>query len=55
VRARLDTNREWTEALATFYEAQGKLHGVDGTGEPDEVTARLMGEIDAVSKRTQKA
>jgi adenylate kinase len=49
VRARLDTNREWTEALASYYELQGKLHTVDGTGEPSEVTARLTEEISTVS------
>ncbi len=41
VAKRLETNREWTEALAKYYEAQGKLHSADGTGEPAEVTARL--------------
>ncbi len=45
VQARLDTNREWTEALARYYDAQGKLREVDGTGEPDEVTARLEGAL----------
>jgi adenylate kinase len=55
VRARLDTNRTWTEALADYYEKQGKLHAVDGTGEPDAVTARLTAEIDAVSAAREKA
>lgn len=55
VRARLDTNRTWTEALADYYEKQGKLHPVDGTGEPDQVTARLTTEIDAVSAASGKA
>lgn len=41
VAKRLETNREWTEALATYYEKQGKLHGADGTGEPSDVTGRL--------------
>lgn len=41
VAKRLETNRAWTEALATYYEAQGKLYGADGTGEPAAVTARL--------------
>jgi adenylate kinase len=41
VAKRLETNREWTEALAEYYERQGKLHGADGTGEPSEVTERL--------------
>jgi adenylate kinase len=55
VRARLDTNREWTEALASYYELQGKLHAVDGTGEPQQVTARLTDEINAVSSAPEKA
>ena len=55
VRARLDTNRTWTEALADYYEKQGKLHAVDGTGDPDQVTARLTAEIDAVSAAGGKA
>ncbi|MFN8585753.1 MAG: adenylate kinase [Dehalococcoidia bacterium] len=55
VRARLDTNRTWTEALADYYEKQGKLHAVDGAGEPDQVTARLTAEIDAVSAAGEKA
>jgi adenylate kinase len=49
VAKRLETNREWTEALATYYERQGKLHGVDGTGDPAEVTARLDGVLGALS------
>jgi adenylate kinase len=55
VATRLATNRSWTEALAEFYERQGKLHAVDGIGEPTDVTERLMGEIDAVSARAGKA
>lgn len=55
VRARLDTNRAWTEALADYYGKQGKLHGVDGTGAPEDVTARLTAELDAVSASAEKA
>jgi adenylate kinase len=55
VRTRLDTNRTWTEALADYYEAQGKLRPVDGTGEPEDVTARLTDEIAAVSSGAEKA
>jgi len=53
VRARLDTNRAWTEALANYYELQGKLHAVDGTGEPEQVTARLTEAITAVSEAAE--
>jgi len=45
VAKRLETNRAWTEALASYYELQGKLHGVDGTGEPGDVTERLEGVL----------
>ncbi|MSQ29841.1 MAG: adenylate kinase [Dehalococcoidia bacterium] len=49
VNARLETNRAWTEALAAFYGKQGKLHAIDGTGNPDEITARLDGALVRVS------
>lgn len=49
VRARLDTNRKWTEELAAYYDRQQKLHPVDGTGEPSAVTARLEAAIARVS------
>lgn len=49
VRARLDANREWTEALAEYYGAQGKLHGIDGTGEPGEITQRLLAALATVA------
>ncbi len=55
VQARLDTNRAWTEALAEFYGAQGKLHAIDGTGEPAAITERLLGAISAVTSGTGKA
>lgn len=49
VQARLDTNRAWTEALAEYYGKQGKLHAIDGTGSPDDITARLEGALAKVS------
>lgn len=51
VAKRLETNRAWTEALADYYSKQGKLHPVDGTGEPAEVTQRLERELEAVGSR----
>lgn len=48
VKARLDTNREWTEQLADYYEAASKLHHIDGTGAPEDITARLLAEIESV-------
>ncbi len=49
VRARLDANREWTEALAVYYRAQGKLHDIDGTGDPGDITERLLGALGRVA------
>ncbi|PKN79544.1 MAG: adenylate kinase [Chloroflexi bacterium HGW-Chloroflexi-9] len=49
VKARLDTNRAWTEQLAEFYGKQGKLHDIDGTGEPEEITERLLQAIARVT------
>ena len=49
VNARLDTNRAWTEALAEYYGKQGKLHAIDGTGSPDDITSRLEGALAKVS------
>lgn len=49
VRARLDANREWTEALAEFYSAQSKLREIDGTGEPGEITERLLAALSRVA------
>lgn len=55
VTNRLATNRAWTEALAEFYGAQSKLHPVDGTGAPADVTARLLAAIESVSAPSRKA
>ncbi|MEX2446977.1 MAG: adenylate kinase [Dehalococcoidia bacterium] len=55
VQARLDTNRAWTEALAQFYGQQGKLQEIDGTGSPEEITARLERALGEVSPGARKA
>lgn len=55
VKARLDTNREWTEQLATYYEAASKLHHIDGTGDPSEITGRLMAAIESVPVAASEA
>lgn len=55
VMNRLATNRSWTEALADFYGKQSKLRTVDGTGEPADVTARLLREIETVPASGRKA
>ncbi len=49
VKARLDTNRAWTEQLAEFYGKQGKLHEIDGTGDPAGITQRLLQAIERVT------
>lgn len=49
VNARLETNRAWTEALAEYYGNQGKLQAIDGTGSPDDITARLEAALAKVS------
>lgn len=49
VKSRLDTNREWTEALASYYQRAEKLRAVDGAGEPGAVTDRLETELATVT------
>jgi adenylate kinase len=53
VQARLNTNREWTEALAAYYRKQDKLSEVDGTGEPAAVTVRLEAALPRAGKGVQ--
>ena len=48
VKARLDTNRAWTEQLAEYYELASKLHHIDGTGDPSDITGRLTNAIELV-------
>ncbi len=55
VKARLDTNREWTEQLADYYEAASKLHHIDGTGDPSDITARLLAAIETVPTTAAEA
>lgn len=42
VRNRLSAYHAQTAPLVPYYEAQGKLVRIDGVGEPDEVTQRLL-------------
>jgi adenylate kinase len=55
VQQRLNVNREWTEALAGYYERTGKLTSVDGAGAPDEVTGRLFEALSAVPATARRA
>jgi adenylate kinase len=48
VKTRLGANREWTEALATYYEDQNKLRSVDGTGDPNLITERIVAVLDEI-------
>lgn len=55
VQARLDVNRESTEALATYYDEAGKLTRIDGAGEPSAVTGLLLAALADVPVATGKA
>lgn len=46
IKRRLDLYAERTEPLVAYYLAQDKLASIDGTGDPDAVTARLLRGID---------
>lgn len=45
VRARLDAYHAQTAPLVPFYDAKGLVRRVHGVGEPDEVTARILGAL----------
>lgn len=45
VRRRLAVYREETEPLVRHYRERGVLVEVDGTGDPDAVTARIRGDL----------
>ncbi len=48
VRRRLKTYHEQTAPLVGYYEEQGILRPIDGTGTPDEVFLRIAGVLDAL-------
>ncbi|AIY01702.1 adenylate kinase [Arthrobacter sp. PAMC 25486] len=52
IRHRLDLYREQTEVVVSRYAERGILAKVDGLGEMDDVTARVM---EAINKRQGKA
>ncbi len=52
IRHRLDLYREQTEVVVSRYAERGILARVDGLGDMDEVTTRIM---DAINKRKGKA
>ncbi|MGH9277195.1 MAG: adenylate kinase [Acidimicrobiales bacterium] len=47
IKRRLDLYTQQTEPLISYYMNQDKLAAVDGTGEADTVTSRLLRGIDA--------
>jgi adenylate kinase len=47
IRARLRVYDESTAPLAAFYAERGLLTSVDGIGDVDEVTARILAALDA--------
>lgn len=46
VRSRLGAYHAQTAPLIPFYESRGKIRRVDGVGEMDDVTARLVSALD---------
>ena len=46
IRRRLELYERETAPLIDWYERQGLLARIDGTGSPDQVTARVVAEID---------
>jgi adenylate kinase len=53
IQRRLDLYVQQTEPLVAYYLAQDKLAPVDGTGDVDTVTARIMRAIDGRYRRRQ--
>lgn len=47
IRRRLDLYAEQTEPLIEYYMAQDRLASIDGTGEADAVTSRVLRSIEA--------
>ena len=47
IKRRLDLYAERTEPLVAYYMAQDRLAPVDGTGDPDTVTSRLLQGIES--------
>lgn len=45
VRRRIRVYREETSPLVEFYEGRGKLIRVDGLGDPDEVSSRILAAL----------
>lgn len=48
IRNRFDEYNQKTAPLRTYYSEQGKFYSVNGIGDIDQITARLMTVIDAL-------
>jgi adenylate kinase len=55
IRRRLELYEEQTAPLIAWYLTKDKLVTVDGVGEPDRVTSRLIGAIDRRLRRGESA
>jgi adenylate kinase len=54
IKRRLDVYAQRTEPLVAYYLSQDRLAPVDGTGDPEQVTARLLRAIDARWRRASR-
>jgi len=51
VRARLKVYQDRTEPLLDYYDRQGLLVNIDGTGTPDEVFGRLRSALEKIARK----
>lgn len=51
IRRRMQVYAEQTEPLLGVYRGRGILHEIDGMGEVDDVTERILAVLDSVSSR----
>lgn len=55
VRKRMEVYRRQTQPLLDYYAGQGTLRRVDGSGDVEQVTARLRGVIEAIEAKAEAA
>jgi adenylate kinase len=55
IKRRLELYAQQTEPLVAYYMAQDRLAPIDGTGDLDTVTARLLRSIDRRLKAKKRA
>lgn len=51
IRQRLEGYRKQTAPLLDYYRNQGLLHSIDGSGDPDEIFARVRGVLDGLQQK----